>query len=66
MNDVLVREADRRGARLYVTGQWRERAETAVRETGIGVVIVGHRRSEEWGLRRSRACSGSAGRASKS
>lgn len=51
MNDVLVREAAGRGARLYVTGQWRERAEAAVRETGIGVFIVGHRRSEEWGLR---------------
>jgi len=51
MNDALVRAADARGARLYVTGQWRERAETAVRETGIGVLIVGHRRSEEWGLR---------------
>jgi len=50
MNDALVRAADQRGARLYVTGQWRERAASAVRETGIGVVIVGHRRSEEWGL----------------
>ncbi len=51
MNNTLVHEAAQRGARLYVTGQWRERAEVAVRETGIGVVVIGHRRSEEWGLR---------------
>ena len=51
MNDPLVREADARGARVYVTGQWRVPAEKAVGETGIGVVCVGHRRSEEWGLR---------------
>ena len=51
MNDALVREADARGARVYVTGQWRVPATEAVNETGIGVVCVGHRRSEEWGLR---------------
>lgn len=51
MNDSLVREADARGARVYVTGQWRVPAADAVYETGIGVVCVGHRRSEEWGLR---------------
>lgn len=51
MNDSLVREADARGARVYVTGQWRMPANQAVDETGIGVVCVGHKRSEEWGLR---------------
>lgn len=51
MTDALVREAAERGADLYVTGQFRHPAQLAVAETGIGVVVVGHRRSEEWGLR---------------
>lgn len=51
MNDALVREAAARGADVYITGQLRQPAQAAVEETGIGVVAVGHRRSEEWGLR---------------
>ncbi len=51
MNDALVRSAHRAGAGLYVTGQWRQPARQAVRETGIGVVVLGHGRSELWGLR---------------
>ena len=51
MNDALVREAADRGANLYVTGQYRKPGQEAVDETGIAVVAVGHRRSEEWGLR---------------
>ena len=51
MNDALVREAHARGVGLYATGQWRQPAHAAVRETGLGVVVIGHRRSEEWGLR---------------
>jgi putative NIF3 family GTP cyclohydrolase 1 type 2 len=51
MTDGLVREAGRRGVGVYVTGQWRRPAERAVEETGLGVIAVGHRRSEEWGLR---------------
>lgn len=51
MSDTLVREAAARGAEVYVTGQLRQPAAQAVRETGIGVLVVGHRRSEEWGLR---------------
>jgi putative NIF3 family GTP cyclohydrolase 1 type 2 len=51
MTDRLVREAALRGANVYVTGQLRQPAEEAVRETGISVVAVGHRRCEEWGLR---------------
>ena len=51
MNDGLVRAADAAGAGLYVTGQWRQPARAAVRETGIGVAAVGHHRSEAWGLR---------------
>ena len=51
MTDGLVREAVLRGVDIYVTGQLRQPAEEAVRETKIGVVGVGHRRCEEWGLR---------------
>lgn len=51
MTADLVAEAARRGAGRYVTGQVRQPALAMVRETGIGVVAVGHRRSEEWGLR---------------
>lgn len=51
MNDALIREAASRGAGLYLTGQYRPSAREAVAETGIAVVAVGHRRSEEWGLR---------------
>jgi len=51
MNDLLVREAVARSADVYLTGQYRQPARLAVAETGIGVIEVGHRRSEEWGLR---------------
>lgn len=50
MSDALVREAASRGANVYITGQLRQPAQAAVLETGIGVVAVGHRRCEEWGL----------------
>jgi putative NIF3 family GTP cyclohydrolase 1 type 2 len=51
MTDELVREAALRGGGLYITGQLRQPAQEAVLETGIGVIAVGHRRCEEWGLR---------------
>lgn len=51
MNDALIQEAAGRGAGLYLTGQYRPSAQAAVNETGIAVIAVGHRRSEEWGLR---------------
>lgn len=51
MTDALVREAARRGAGLYVTGQLRAPARDAVRETGLAVVATGHARAERWGLR---------------
>jgi putative NIF3 family GTP cyclohydrolase 1 type 2 len=51
MTDALVREAAARGADAYLTGVLRVPARAAVAETGIGVVAVGHRRAEEWGLR---------------
>ena len=51
MTAELVEEASRRGADLYLTGQLRVPARRVVAETGIGVVAVGHARSEQWGLR---------------
>lgn len=51
MNENLVREATNRGAQVYITGQWRQPAELAVAETGIGVIATGHHRAEFWGLR---------------
>lgn len=51
MNDALIWEATDRGAGLYLTGQYRPSAQEAVDETGIAIIAVGHRRSEEWGLR---------------
>ncbi len=50
MNDQLILEAAKRGASLYLTGQYRKSAQKAVDETGMAVIAVGHRRSEEWGL----------------
>ena len=51
MTDVLVREAAARGAELYVTGQVRQPGVRAAAETGMGIVAVGHARSEVYGLR---------------
>jgi putative NIF3 family GTP cyclohydrolase 1 type 2 len=51
MTDLLVREAAARGADVYITGQLRQPAEEAMRETQIGAIAIGHRRSEVWGLR---------------
>lgn len=51
MTDSLVREAATRGANVYITGQLRQPAEQALLETKIGVIAIGHRRGEVWGLR---------------
>lgn len=51
MTELLVQEAALRSADLYITGQWRQPAEAIVLETEINLIAVGHRRSEEWGLR---------------
>lgn len=61
MTDALVREAAARGAGAYVTGQLRRPADAAVRETGTGVIAVGHRRCEEWACARSPASCAGAG-----
>ncbi|MDP9399959.1 MAG: Nif3-like dinuclear metal center hexameric protein [Actinomycetota bacterium] len=50
MTDALVRAAAGAGAQLYVTGSWRVPGEGAVRDTGIAVQVVGHRRQESWSL----------------
>ena len=51
MSEQLVQDAYGAGAQVYVTGQMRTSARRAVAQTGIGVAAVGHRRSEQWGLR---------------
>jgi len=50
MTDRLVREAADRGAKLYLTGQFRAPARPAIEATGMSVLTVGHGRSERWGL----------------
>ncbi|QKZ12089.1 Nif3-like dinuclear metal center hexameric protein [Spirosoma sp. KUDC1026] len=50
MTDKLIQEAADQGVQLYVTGQYRKPAQDAVNQTGMAVVAVGHRRSEEWGM----------------
>ena len=50
MTDRLVRDAHAAGVDVYVTGQFRQPAHQAVEETGLGVVELGHARSEIWGL----------------
>ena len=50
MTDRLVRDAHAAGVDVYVTGQFRHPAARAVEETGLGVVELGHGRSEIWGL----------------
>lgn len=47
----LVSLVGQLGAGVYVTGQWRPGAQSRAREAGMGIVALGHRRSEQWGLR---------------
>ena len=51
MTEALVHEASERGADVYITGQLRQPGRVAMLDTGIGVIAVGHKRSEAWGLR---------------
>lgn len=51
MNENLVTQAVERGAQAYITGQWRSQAEKAIAHSDIGIIAVGHKRSELWGLR---------------
>jgi putative NIF3 family GTP cyclohydrolase 1 type 2 len=50
MTAELMHEASNRGAEVYVTGQMRKPAREALLDTGLGLVIVGHQRSEQWAL----------------
>ncbi len=50
MTAELMHEASQRGAEVYITGQMRKPAKEAIIDTGLGVVIVGHQRSEQWAL----------------
>lgn len=51
MNPALVQEAHARGVGLYLTGEYRKGTQDTVDETGMAVIAIGHRRTEEWGLR---------------
>ncbi|MFN6570016.1 Nif3-like dinuclear metal center hexameric protein [Dendronalium sp. ChiSLP03b] len=51
ITEKLVYEAVARGVEVYITGQLRQPAVEAIQKTKIGVIAVGHRRSESWGLR---------------
>ena len=51
MTAELLLEARQRGAGVYVTGQWRAHAERVAMEAGLGVITVGHARSEMWSLK---------------
>lgn len=50
MTAELMHEASQRGAEVYITGQMRKSAKEAIVDTGLGMVIVGHQRSEQWAL----------------
>lgn len=50
MRPELLREVHAQGVGVYVTGQLRPGAVDTARELGLGVVALGHRRSEVWGL----------------
>ena len=51
MKPELLGAVHQQGASIYVTGQLRVSAQLRARELGLGVIALGHRRSELWGLR---------------
>jgi putative NIF3 family GTP cyclohydrolase 1 type 2 len=51
MNPALIGHVAELGVQVYLTGQLRPSAAGAARERGLGVVALGHRRTELWGLR---------------
>ncbi len=51
MTGRLVEAAAAAGAEAYLTGQLRAPGREAAARLGVGVIAVGHRRSELWGLR---------------
>lgn len=50
MRPDLMEEVAAQGAGVFVTDQMRRSALPRARELGLGVVALGHRRSELWGL----------------
>ncbi|QFP77557.1 Nif3-like dinuclear metal center hexameric protein [Deinococcus sp. AJ005] len=52
MNPGLIEHVADGGVRVYLTGQLRPSASASAHARGMGVIALGHRRSEEWGLRR--------------
>lgn len=51
MNLELLTLARSLGVTVYLTGQLRPSAQETARDLGLGVVALGHRRTELWGLR---------------
>ena len=51
LRPALVYEAAEGGAQVYLTGEYRPAAAKAIAETGVSVLVIGHERSEVWGLR---------------
>lgn len=47
----LIEQAADLSVTVYLTGQLRPSAVAAARARGVGVIALGHRRTEEWGLR---------------
>lgn len=52
MNPGLIEHVAAQDVRVYLTGQLRPSASAAAHAHGLGVTALGHRRTEEWGLRR--------------
>lgn len=51
MRPGLLEQAADSGVTVYLTGQLRPAAVAAAQARGVGVIALGHRRTEEWGLR---------------
>lgn len=51
MNPGLLGLTHRLGVNVYLTGEMRPSAQETARSLGLGVVALGHRRTELWGLR---------------
>ncbi len=52
MTPGLIEHVAEQGVRVYLTGQLRTSASAAAQARGMGVIALGHRRTEAWGLRR--------------
>ncbi|AFZ68936.1 hypothetical protein Deipe_3503 [Deinococcus peraridilitoris DSM 19664] len=50
MRPALLSAAHDRGVRVYVTGQFRGGARQRAEALGMGILALGHKRSERWGL----------------